>query len=359
MKLSVIFVDYHAAELVARAHASFAAELAALGLDAEWLVVDNGEDENGRLRLAELAVRCVPGLGNRGYAAGINAGVAAATGDVLILANPDLELAPGAARHLLDGLRQAPIVGPRFVWDRGGRLLLPAPERWTWVSELARLAARRRAGAARGARRRWRRHVRRQWQATAPLASHELSGALLGVTREVWRQLGPFDEGYRLYFEETDWLARAQQAGIPALFLPAARVLHLYNASASAEPRAADWFARSARRYRERWYGRERADRLEQLAAVASGLPETVPAATLETFATSIVPSAGWWVEVSPDPLGIPAAGELLAEGFDLATWRLPDDVVGRLGAASWFARLVDPSGVERALWLVDTAPIA
>ena len=55
------------------------------------------------------------------------------------------------------------------------------------------------------------------------MTCYELTGACLAVTRDGWRRVGRFDEGFRLYYEETEWLLRARSRGVRAVLAPAAR----------------------------------------------------------------------------------------------------------------------------------------
>lgn len=272
-EVSVVLVHYRAGRLAAAALAAAAGDLAAAGLAAELLVVDNGGDEDDRSHLAATAVparRLDPGE-NLGFAGGVNLGVAESTGDVIVLMNPDVTVLPGCLPALVAELGAgAGIAGPRFWWDAGRRLLLPPAEARGLADELGAALAAGGGLRARRARARWRRHARRHWTAERPLPSHALSGALLAVRRDAWERVGPFDAGYRLYFEETDWLARARRAGVAARYVPAAEAVHAHGESARREPRAAEWFAESARRFRRRHHGRLAAVALERLAGRAA-----------------------------------------------------------------------------------------
>jgi hypothetical protein len=175
--------------------------------------------------------------------------------------------------------------------------------------------------------------------------SWALSGSLLALRREVWERVGPFDPGYPLYFEETDWLLRVRRAGCPAWYVPTAEAVHLHGQSAVAEPRSGRWFEESARRFRERWYGAWFADLLE---GAGRRLPrrtdsrEEMPAAGLDL--------AGFpfplWIEISPNATGFPAAAErLIAPPSGL--WHLPVEIVERLAGTELAVQVVDAAGRE------------
>jgi GT2 family glycosyltransferase len=59
-----------------------------------------------------------------------------------------------------------------------------------------------------------------------------LLGAALAVRRDLLRTVGLLDEGYFLYVEDIDWAYRARQAGWKVDYVPAAQVVHHYQARA-------------------------------------------------------------------------------------------------------------------------------
>jgi hypothetical protein len=117
---------------------SFRRQAANVG-GAEVVAVDHSEDPEEARRIASADVDVVIERTNRGYAAGLNAGMAAASGDVLLLANPDIRFFDGSLGALLGGLEAGfDIVGPQFVWDADATVLLPPAEDPAPVSELGR-----------------------------------------------------------------------------------------------------------------------------------------------------------------------------------------------------------------------------
>jgi hypothetical protein len=172
----------------------------------------------------------------------------------------------------------------------------------------------------------------------------------LALSRAAWRRVGPFDPGFRLYFEETDWLLRARSLGLQALYVPAAEAIHLHARSAVLEPRSARWFEESAARFRERHYGRVSTG---LLALADRRLPRS-PAIRLPALPREGPGLAGRrfpvWIEVSPNPTGYPAAAERLDRPPE-GGWRLPADVAARLAGAELVLQLVDDRGRELERW--------
>ena len=301
--VSLVLVAHRSGALLPAAAGAFRREAAACGLRSEVVVVEHSQDAAE----AERAAACRPDQllvrPNRGYAAGINAGCAAARGGLLLVANPDVELGAGALGRLAAALAAGwAVAGPRFGL---GGLSVPPADPQTPRAELAR----RRAAPGR----RWRTHLgrelarwRRAWEASDPLDQPTLSGALLAFRRELLERVGPWDEEYFLYFEETDWLRRARRAGGRLALVPAAQATHRWGHSA-APARFADRFAASRERYFRRHF--------PLLGPAVLRVPEAPPPAPRP--AAEAPAGEAWRWLLGPGRHGFPAA--LLAAGEDPA----------------------------------------
>ena len=56
-------------------------------------------------------------------------------------------------------------------------------------------------------------------------------GAAILIRGEVWRQVGPIEEDFFMYFEETDWCQRAAAAGWEVHYFPTVQVTHYESKS--------------------------------------------------------------------------------------------------------------------------------
>ncbi len=347
MQLAIVIVHYHTPGLVAAALEALADDLARSGPEAELLLVDNGSRPEDRELFAELPVRRLDPGRNLGYAGGVNLGVRESTAERVVVMNPDALVLPGCLGALAEALDQgAAAAGPRFYWDREKRWLLPPTELRSRRAELWALVARRGGRWAERGRRRWRRHARRHWLARRRFPSFELSGALIAFRRSAWQRVGPFDEGYRLYFEETDWLERLRAAGLHACCVPQAEVVHLYAQSTMREPRADDWFLESNRRFRRRFYGPAFTTALELLSRlVKARMPRGVAAWDERTPEGAAY--AGAWLELSASAAGYPAAAR--PPGASSAS-ALSEEIRQQLQPGEYYLRWVDPEGRELAV---------
>ncbi|MFH1176685.1 MAG: glycosyltransferase [Acidobacteriota bacterium] len=298
--ISFVLVTFNSSGVAGEAVETFRAQAAAAGLAAEVVVVDHSGAAAEVERLQASRPDRLLIQANRGYAAGINAGVAASRGDFILAGNPDIAFQPRALAALLDALADGwGIAGPQFVL---GDWLLPTADRQTPGAELARALAARSQAA-------WRHHLlaeqrrwRTAWEASAPAPCANLTGALLAFRRQTWERVGEWDDGYFLYFEETDWLARARRLGITQAFVPNARIKHSW--AHSADPvKHASHFAASRRRFYARHHGA-----LGRLALWAGDRP--APQRVHAPLPADLRLDAGriLWL-ISPSPSGHPAAG--------------------------------------------------
>ncbi|MGD8327799.1 MAG: glycosyltransferase [Acidobacteriota bacterium] len=352
LKLAIILVHYYTPELAQQALAAVGADTADLEVDVESIIVDNGSAPEDRALLSSLDAAIVRPGENLGYAGAVNLGVSRTDAELLVFMNPDVLVRRGCLPRLVGLLRDgAAAAGPRFWWDDDCTMLLPPTERRALMDEGFRALASRSRAWARRARRRWRAHAMRHWRATEALASHDLSGGLLAVSRDAWERVGRFDEGYRLYFEETDWLQRLRKAGLPALYEPRAEAVHRYARSAAREPLAESWFMESERRFRMRHFSPAGRRLLDRLAIVGRRAAQTMgepPAAIAEPPSVPCLAADGGlaaWVELAPGDTGFPAASARLdgASSF----WAVPRSIWRTLPPGRYTLQTVSDTGRE------------
>jgi GT2 family glycosyltransferase len=195
------------------------------------IVVDNGSTD-GTLDLVrgQFPEARVVEQENRGFGAGNNAGMRAASGRYFLLLNPDAWLTEGALEDLVafaDKHPEAAVVGPRLLNPDGSlqRSVRGYPTPWRLATEyffLRKLAPGSHAlNALFGA----------GFDHESIREADYLFGACLLVRRDAVDSVGGFDEDFFLMSEEVDWLYRFRQAGWKVLFYPDAEVFHVVGAS--------------------------------------------------------------------------------------------------------------------------------
>jgi GT2 family glycosyltransferase len=194
--------------------------LGSLQLDGAALLpvlVDSASDEDptSRVESAVPGIRVVRLKANSGYASACNAGarVALDAGAThLLLLNNDTIAAPGALNALLAASARRPdaVLGPMIVygdrpdrvWAAGGRVTHP------WLKTV-HVGEGEPAGLHGGG-----------------AAVDWVSGCALFAPASVFRAVGPLDEAFFLYLEDTDWCLRARALGFQCLFVPEAVIRH-------------------------------------------------------------------------------------------------------------------------------------
>ncbi|MCL6538825.1 MAG: glycosyltransferase family 2 protein [Acidothermus sp.] len=226
------------------------------------IVVDNAStDETLRLaheigEVEHLDVHLVALPVNGGYAAGVNAGVAAA-GDVdaVLVANPDVRFAPHAIERLWHALVSTPtsdadrvgIVVPRIASAEGR--LVPSLRR---APTLGRAFAEAVLGNMRASKLRLGEIITDPRAYRRPTVAAWATGCAMLIDIRCLRAVGPWDESFFLYSEETDFALRARDAGWLLRLEPDAEIVHVGGESRIAPALWALLTVNRVRLYRKR-----------------------------------------------------------------------------------------------------------
>jgi GT2 family glycosyltransferase len=186
--------------------------------DFETVVVDNGSTDDTLERVTSEFpdIRIIRLPENRGFAAGVNAGIRATAGDIVVLMNNDTEAAPTWLSALVGALDQYPAVSAcaSKMMDYQDRTRIDAAgvQFGLFASNIG------------------------QGQVDGPrfAEEREVFGACAGAAayrRSVLDEVGLFDESFFAYFEDVDLGARIQLAGHRCLYVPDAVIYHRGSAT--------------------------------------------------------------------------------------------------------------------------------
>lgn len=256
--LSVVVVNWNVKDLLrACLQSLLAAGQTAPQFATEIIVVDSAssDDSPEMVRREFPQVRLIASEQNLGYAGGNNAGAAVAQGRYLFLLNPDTIVQPEALSRMVEYMDTHPTIGalgPQLLWpddsSQSSRRSFPSLGTLFWESTLLG---------------QWfphNRHIQSyhlvHHPADQPQKVDWVVGAAILIRHEAWQQVGPIDEAFFMYFEETDWCRRSAAAGWETYYLPTAQVTH-YEGKSSEQVVAARTlrFQRSKLRYTRKYFG--------------------------------------------------------------------------------------------------------
>lgn len=238
--LSIIIVNYNTREPLRRCLESIKAHQAPL--QVETIVVDNASKDGSTdmvRRVMPEAILIEPGH-NTWFTGGNNIGLQRASGDYVLILNPDTVFQQGTLQTMLAYLKAHPQVGAitcqmRFpdggLQNTGSRvpgyidLLLG----YTFLGVLLRP---------------WRDNRRKQmwfegWERNTTRPVEVIPDSNLMAPRGLIQQLKGFDETLKLYFTEDDICRRIIDAGYEIHFVAEATLLHEEHASTSQVQRLA------------------------------------------------------------------------------------------------------------------------
>ena len=202
----------------------------------EVIVVDNGSRDGSIELLAErhADVRVLVSASNRGFAAAVNAGAAAARGEALLLLNNDVELDAACVESLLRGLDRHPraaAVCARLLRADDERVLDGAGDALTRSLK----AFRRGDGEPADGR-----FLTEEEVFSAP-------GTVALWRASAFRRLGGFDEAFFAYYEDVDLGLRARLHGYEFWYVPSAVARHVRGATSASRRREFDsyWAVRN------------------------------------------------------------------------------------------------------------------
>jgi GT2 family glycosyltransferase len=217
---------------------------AAEGVEEVVVVDDGSTDGSAEQAAARPGVRVLPSPG-RGFAAAVNAGVAAVAADRLLLLNSDCFVEPDTAQRLRTALDRDPTLGlcaAALVREDGSRAK-------TFDRQLTIYRALREAVSL---------HLSPLQEGCGVASACFVPLACALVSRRAWDSVGGLDSRYRFYFEDHDFAWRLTRAGWGLAVDWDARAVHVEGGSSQRlDPQ--QWFSQfheSRMRYLRKRYPR-------------------------------------------------------------------------------------------------------
>lgn len=208
--VSVIIPSWNRVDLVRSVLANLQTQTR---LPEQIIVVDNGSTDDTQSAIKELGAECVALKTNCGFAAAVNAGLAEARGEWILILNNDVVLRPDWLERLLEAARSTRAsfaVGKLLQSDGSDQL----DGSWDLVS---RGAYAWRCGYARSDGPPW--SLRRR------ITMAPMTAALFH--RNVFQAVGLLETRFESYYEDVDFGIRCALAGLEGVYEPDAVAVHL------------------------------------------------------------------------------------------------------------------------------------
>ncbi|MFA4871575.1 MAG: glycosyltransferase family 2 protein [Patescibacteria group bacterium] len=225
MKISIIIISWQVKELLRKCLESIYKNQG--GLSLEIFVVDNASaDGSVEMIKNEFSwVRPMSNEKNLGFARANNQAIKLATGDYILLLNPDTELLPGALGGCLEfmasskdcGIMGGQILNPDGTIQPSVRkfptfwpiflLFLKIPKIFKNIKSIDNYLA-------------------VDFDYSQAQEVDQVMGAFMFIRKEVFAKIGQLDDDFFLWFEEVDFCRRCWRAGFKILYNPRVKIIH-------------------------------------------------------------------------------------------------------------------------------------
>lgn len=225
MSVTILILTYNSSkfipELLANLTSRYTKEIKAKRL--QILIADNNSQDDTEKQVKKFSdlVTFTQNGGNLGYAAGNNKASEKATGDILVILNPDTKLTDGDIMNIEEEFKneKAGIVGGKIInWDSGREL--SCGKFYTLLNVfLLCLGLEEKLGVR-----------------FAPIRKTKVdfvSGAFLAIKTELYQRLGGFDEHFFMYIEDQELCYRVKQEGLEVMYSPFATLQHMGQGSSN------------------------------------------------------------------------------------------------------------------------------
>ncbi len=261
LELLVVILNYKTPSLVIECLETVLPELCD---NQEIVVVDNNSSDNSRQvfdawreRNPNKLVEFIFSTKNGGFSAGNNIGIKSRDAEFYLLLNSDTLLRPSSLSPLVKTMRENSnlgMVSPRLTWPDGE----PQISCFKFHSPLSELINAAATSVITRLLNRWNVPIAVSKDQSSP---EWTSFACVLVRRALIEEVGYMDEGYFLYYEDTDFCFQSKKLGWKILNCPSSEVVHLRGGSSDvkknqdSKKRQPKYFYESRSRYFAKNYG--------------------------------------------------------------------------------------------------------
>ncbi|MEE9555104.1 MAG: glycosyltransferase family 2 protein [candidate division Zixibacteria bacterium] len=223
---STILVSYNCLESLERSLASLKSQQ---GIEHEIIIVDNGSSDGSVEYLRGTGIKTIFSDRNLGYGQAINLGAEEASGKYLFVLNPDTEFSSSVLADLYRFAENSECLGmisPLILHPDGGIQVTSRklPGRVDFFlgrgSPIYKLGIADESAAG---------YIRPKDD--KPLEVPSVSATALFINRDLFDEIGGFDERFFLYLEDIDICKRISERDLKIVLLPSVSVIHSWRGS--------------------------------------------------------------------------------------------------------------------------------
>ncbi len=229
--VSIIIVSFNTREMTCACIQSVLDE--GKGVAQEIIVLDNCSSDGSADAIAGRFpdITLVRSPDNLGFGKGNNVAAEHATGEYILLLNPDTLILDRAVERLLEFARQKP---QAKMW--GGKTLfadgsLNPASCWAFMTPWSVACGALGLSSIFPQSSLFNREAYPGWNRDSEREVDLITGCFLLLKRSFWYELGAFDEKFYVYAEEADLCYRARKQGAIPTVTPTARIVHYGGAS--------------------------------------------------------------------------------------------------------------------------------
>jgi N-acetylglucosaminyl-diphospho-decaprenol L-rhamnosyltransferase len=244
--ISIILVNYNGSKFLYEC--MYSIENFVNSSEGEIIIIDNfSTDDSAKIirdNFPQFKLIC--SKNNLGFSKANNLAVKHSQGDHLLFLNTDTILTENTPKILSEYLKQnrdVGAIGSRITFEDGsyqlssGKLPNLAIELWDKIKYALD--------------RRWHQLFsgiyNRQYSTVREVGW--LTGACLMIRRDVFEQLGGFDENFFMYFEDKDLCKRVRDAGFKVIYNPDTSLIHLLGGSSHGVKKSVNTYYRDSQLY--------------------------------------------------------------------------------------------------------------
>jgi len=234
--ISIIIVTFNSAGVIKKCLSCIKNNIDSFNI--ELIIIDNNSEDETLAAVKDYfpisqkspTLRIIENLKNIGYAGGVNQGLRIASGDFILLINPDVFITDGFFNRIVDFFNESSDIGlvaPQHLSMENK--IIPScrefPDHLTLLWEITGLSILFKRSKIFG---KWRMGY---FDYKSKMEVDQPMGSCLMGRKKVINEIGFMDERFTMFFNDVDWCRRFKENGYKVVFNPEIKMYHLVGHS--------------------------------------------------------------------------------------------------------------------------------